>query len=280
MPRSRRSPLTALGDAPTTERITLDEYQGTTGDFVIYSLHVATYRWAAAQVAGKDVLDLGCGTGYGTMLLADRARSVVGVDVSTQAVQLATAAAGDRPGARFEVIAPLEERRLPFPDDSFDVVTSFQVMEHVADVALYVDEVARVLRPGGTFLCVTPDRTHRLLGRQRPWNEFHLTEFSPAQVRDALAVRFAHVELAGMSARPDMIAHELGRYRRMRLLSYPFTFPGAPERWRLAGIRLAKRFIGRRATTASVSRSFDFGPEDVVIAADAAPSVNVVAIAR
>jgi SAM-dependent methyltransferase len=261
---------------PTTERVTLDEYMASEGNYVIYSLHSATYSFAEGYVPGKDVLDLGCGTGYGTSALAPHTRRIVGVDISAQAIDCASERFA-APNLSFVRIDPVEVAPLPFEPGSFDVVVSFQVMEHVDDVATYLDEIRRVLRPRGTFLCVTPDRTHRLFRGQRPWNEFHRIEFSPTDVHRWLATRFSTVEMLGMSARAQIIDHELGRYRRMRLLSYPFTFPGAPERWRLAGIRLAKRLIGHRAS--SEVRNFDFGPKDIEIAADAAPSVNVVAVA-
>lgn len=261
----------------TTERVTLDEYHGTVGDHVIYSLHTATYDFALPYAADKDVLDFGCGTGYGSAALAEVARSVVAVDVADDAVRYATAHfTGER--LSYQRIEPIQRTPLPFAEDSFDLVVSFQVIEHIDDVAAYLGEVRRVLRPGGTFLCVTPDRTHRLFPRQRPWNEFHVTEYAPDELAQVLRGHFADVELLGMSAAPHIIGHELRRYRKMRLLAYPFTFPGAPEALRLAGIRAAKKVTGGR-TAAPATQTFDFGPKDIVVAPGAEPSVNVVAVA-
>lgn len=262
----------------TTERLTIADYRSSPGDYAIYSLHVATYEFAMKFVAGMTVLDFGCGTGYGTARLAESAATVTGVDVSEAAI----AAARQGPGAanlEFRRIDLVQKRDLPFADDSFDVVVSFQVIEHIEDVSRYVGEVRRVLKQGGTFLCVTPDRAHRLFPRQRPWNEFHFTEFTPEELSSILRSRFTEVTINGMTARQDIIGYELRRYRRMRLLAYPFTFPRAPEVWRRWGIRTAKRLIAARASK-PVSRTFDFGPDDIEIGPTVQPSVNIVAVAK
>lgn len=279
--------MTAAGDheahrdGGTTERITVDEYQSTEGDYLIYVLHSATYDFALPFVVGKDVLDFGCGTGYGTARLAERARRTTGVDIAAEAVEHARQHY-QRDDLEFATIGSIDETDLPFEDDAFDVVVSFQVIEHVVAVDRYLAEIRRVLRPGGTFLCVTPDRTLRLFPGQRPWNEFHVTEYAPRVFADLLRTRFTDVELLGMTAGPQVLRAELRRYRRTRLLTYPVTFPGIPDRLRLAGVRFVKRLIGGRSagtTRPSQRRDFGFGPADVVVAPDACPSVNIVAVA-
>lgn len=278
---AEQSPAPGPADRPTTERVTIDEYVESEGDYVIYSLHKATYEFARLFTEGKKVLDLGCGTGYGTAAIASSASEAIGVDISGTAVRQASERF-PADNLTFTQIQPVEDGPLPFADASFDVVLSFQVVEHVPDVAAYVAEVRRVLRPGGTFLCVTPERAHRLFAHQRPWNEFHLTEFAADELREILRTRFSDVAISGMSARAGIIGHELRRYQKMRILSLPFTFPGAPEKLRLAGIRTAKRYIGRKATsvaaTTSPPASYDFGPEDILIGPDVGPSVNIVAV--
>ncbi|WP_431837321.1 class I SAM-dependent methyltransferase [Cellulomonas sp. Y8] len=266
----------------TTERITIDEYQSTEGDYLIYVLHTATYDFARPHVVGKEVLDFGCGTGYGTAGLAEVATRVTGVDIAPEAVAYAHEHY-QHPNLDFRTIGAIETSALPFDDDAFDVVVSFQVIEHVHAVDRYLAEISRVLRPGGAFLCVTPDRTLRLFPGQRPWNEFHVTEYAPEELRAVLAPRFPDVELLGMTAGPAVLRAELSRYRRTRLLTYPVTFPGIPDRWRLAGVRLVKRLIGGRSAgrvPTGDRRDFGFGPQDVRVAPGATPSVNVVAVAR
>lgn len=265
----------------TTERITIDEYQSTEGDYLIYVLHTATYDFARPYVEDKVVLDFGCGTGYGTAGLAEVTQHITGVDIAPEAVAHAQAHYRGE-GLDFRTIGSIEDTDLPFEDASFDVVVSFQVIEHVVAVDRYLAEIRRVLRPGGLFLCVTPDRTLRLFRGQRPWNEFHVTEYAPDELRARLATQFGAVELFGMTAGPSVLRAELQRYRRTRLLTYPVTFPGIPDRLRLAGVRLVKRLIGGRSAGSTQStgrRDFGFGPGDVVVAPGARPSVNVVAVA-
>jgi SAM-dependent methyltransferase len=96
-----------------------------------------------------DVLDFGCGWGGETLWLAERVRSVCGVDVNATAIAQARTAAATVGNCRFEWS---EDGRLPFPDASFDAVLSTDTFEHVMDLDLAFGEIARVLRPGGSLL--------------------------------------------------------------------------------------------------------------------------------
>lgn len=262
------------------ERMVEGNYHGSPGDYLIYLEHIVTYDWAAERAAGARVLDFGTGTGYGAARLADRAASVTGVDVSPEAVAYATERYG-RPTLDFVRIDPVETTPLPFADESFDLVTSFQVIEHVPSPAAYLAEAHRVLRPGGTLLCVTPDRATRLYPRQRPWNQFHLHEFAPEELTSLIAAQFDVTEVLGMTAPPHILQHELSRYSLLKRVSYPFTFPHAPEPWRQLGLTLLKRLNERRTGAARTAEApdFGFGPEVVEISPQASPSINVMIVA-
>jgi SAM-dependent methyltransferase len=273
--------VTAEDYEATSERMEEGSYQSNPGDYLIYVLHVATYGWAAERTAGKRILDFGTGTGYGAAQMAPSAASVVGVDVAQDAVDYARRRyAADN--LEFRRIAPVEEQPLPFPDNSFDVVTSFQVIEHVPDPTAYLAEARRVLKPDGTLLCVTPDRRTRLLPGQRPWNVWHLHEFLPAELTGIIAGQFKVVETLGMSAPADVIKLEIDRCRTLRVVAYPFTFPGAPEKLRQRGLGLLKKMNNARTAgaTPDAAPDFGFGTEDVEISATASPSVNIVVVAR
>ncbi len=203
----------------------------------MYLLHEATYRWADPYVLGGRVLDLGCGTGYGTASLVGVASHVVGVDVSAEAIRLATGAFGES-GAEFRQVADPSRNTLPFADGSFDAVLSFQVIEHLDRPAAYLAEAARVLVPGGVLLLATPDRATRLFSWQKPWNRFHVTEFDGRSLQRALDTQFARSEVLGMTLAPEFVGHEQARVRQARLMSLPFTFPGAPDLWRKPGLQL------------------------------------------
>ncbi len=228
------------------ERVTEPDDDAPLEEWLVYLLHVATYRWAEPYARGQRVLDLGCGTGYGIASLAGVATQAVGVDVAAEAIDFATRTYGSD-GAEYHLVADPSRVQLPFAAGSFDVVLSFQVIEHLERRAAYLAEAARVLAPGGVLLLATPDRATRLYGRQRPWNRFHLAEYDEAGLRADLAGSFASSEIAGMTLAPGLVEHEMARMRQAQVITLPFTFPGAPERWRQAGLGLLARAAEYRA---------------------------------
>ena len=139
------------GDAETV-RLQAEEHPliedvppSTPAEHCLRLMHLRAYDEAVKRAAGRDVLDVGCNTGYGTIRFAPVAGRVVGVDVSPLAIEAARERALDgRP--EFIQTSGFE---LPFPAASFDLVTSFQVLEHVPDATAFLRELARVLRPGG-----------------------------------------------------------------------------------------------------------------------------------
>lgn len=268
-----------MADGPervSSERLAIDAYQSTESDYLIYLFHIATYDFALPYVTGKRVLDFGCGTGYGTARVAPACAGIVGVDISEAAIEQA----GHDFGARFQRIQPIEDAPLPFADGSFDVVLSFQVIEHVPDATAYVAEVHRVLTDDGIFVCATPERSTRLFARQRPWNRYHLVEYSSAELAALMQAQFAVVERFGMTAMPELIAGELARCRKARIATYPWTFPGAPEWWRQAGLSRLQAVRERKRADARVKKDFGFDESAVLIAPDAEPSANIVTVAR
>jgi len=275
-------PPSAPGARPraTSERLSEADYQSNPVDYLIYCCHLATYDFAIPYVQDRAVLDFGCGTGYGTHRLAAVCSRITGVDISDEAIDYA-ARAHQAPNLDYQRIRPLPAHPAPFPDGSFEAITSFQVIEHIWDVDAYVDELGRLLAPGGVAVIATPDRTTRLFPRQRPWNLYHVIEYDHAGLRIALERRFSDVEMHSMTA-PGVDDIELARDRRLRLVTYPVTFPGAPEWLRTRGLRAFKwvQARGRRGGDEPVRRTFDFGVEDVRIEPGDRPSMNLVAVAR
>ncbi|RFF26525.1 MULTISPECIES: bifunctional 2-polyprenyl-6-hydroxyphenol methylase/3-demethylubiquinol 3-O-methyltransferase UbiG [unclassified Wenzhouxiangella] len=116
--------------------------------------HWHRYAWAAEMVKGLDALDAACGEGYGSHLLATRAKSVVGVDIGEAAVAHARERySGDN--LRFE---QADATKLPCEDDRFDVVVSFETLEHLEAQETLLAEFRRVLRPDGFLVISSPDR--------------------------------------------------------------------------------------------------------------------------
>jgi 2-polyprenyl-3-methyl-5-hydroxy-6-metoxy-1,4-benzoquinol methylase len=266
------------------ERMIEDAYRQTPDGWVIYLMHIASYRFAASYCKGKRVLDLGCGSGYGAALIAEIAASVTAVDISAEAIAYANEHYRND-NIRFARIE--KDEPLPFADESFDVVLSFQVIEHVADTENYLREAARVLSLAGTLILITPDRAHRLLPGQRPWNRWHLKEYSPESCRRMVASSaFVPEKVLRMHAPVELADIEMKRYARLKWLTFPFTFPGAPEWWRQFGLGLLhainnkKNRINATRNNAQQHKAFLFDGNNIFFTETGSPSLNIVVVAH
>ena len=142
--------------------------------------HEVVYQRLAHRCAGRDVLEAGPGEGYGADLIAEVARSVIGVDYDEQAVAHIRARY-PRVTMHLGNLADL-----PIADGSVDVVVNFQVIEHLWDQGQFVTECFRVLRPGGLLLMSTPNRITFSPGRDTPLNPFHTRELNAAELTELL----------------------------------------------------------------------------------------------
>ncbi len=201
------------GDAETI-RLQAEEHPliedvppSTPAEHCLRLMHLRAYDEAVRRAAGRDVLDVGCNTGYGTIRFAPVAGRVVGVDVSPLAIEAARERALDgRP--EFIQTSGFE---LPFPAGSFDLVTSFQVLEHVPDATAFLRELARVLRPGGIVILATPNAATRLYPGMTPWNRFHVHEYRADELTELLGTVFAGVQVLGMVGAPELYETETRR---------------------------------------------------------------------
>lgn len=170
-------------------------------------MHLRAYDEAVRHAVGRDALDVGCNTGYGTIRFAPVAGRVVGVDVSPRAIDAARQRA---PEGRPEFVQT-SGFELPFPAASFDLVTSFQVLEHVPDPVKFLRELARVLRPGGTVILATPNAATRLYPGMTPWNRFHVREYRADELAQMLRMIFGRVRVLGMFGAPGLYDTEIRR---------------------------------------------------------------------
>ncbi|MDX6555408.1 MAG: hypothetical protein QOD86_1603 [Miltoncostaeaceae bacterium] len=158
----------------------------TMGGQMVEAEHVSRYLWAAPLAEGRRVLDAACGTGYGSAILAGAgAASVTAVDRSEEALRWARLAAKE--GVRHE---RADLAALPFEDGAFDLVVCFEAIEHVDDQDRVLDELVRVLAPGGVLAISSPNRDVYM-----PGNPYHTSEYLPDEFDAALRARLGNVRL-------------------------------------------------------------------------------------
>ena len=168
-----------------------------------YRRHVAVYEWVAERVAGLDVIDMACGEGYGTDILARRAASVTGVDANPEAHEHARLKY-TRAGVRF--VRDLVESF----DEPCDAVVFLQTIEHVQEPKALLDHFRRILRPGGTAYVSTPNvLTLAPPGAERSDNPWHVREYRPEEFQALCEQSFDHVELLGVFHARKLRLHEL-----------------------------------------------------------------------
>lgn len=167
--------------------------EGDVSSSYMVSIHRAFYEFVASQVDGGTALDAGCGTGFGTELMARRAERTVGIDLKEKLVRYGREQYGRR-GLSYLV---MDVDDLGFDDASFDVVVADEMLEHLPDHRPFLDEAVRVLKPGGLFLCATVNRAHSFPNGADPLNRNHFREFDAADFRRELGGWFGEVEVLG-----------------------------------------------------------------------------------
>ena len=171
----------------TAERVTRD-----ISDNFVFQRSRLAYVEAAKHISGR-VLEIGTGVGYGIEHLAPVVDELVTIDKFRSACVAAMPE-----NVRFEefVVPPL-----PYDDESFDCVVSFQVIEHISADKALVDEIYRVLRKGGRFIVTTPNRSMSLT--RNPW---HVREYYPEELHNLLS-HFSSIDCRGVVGNERVMAY-------------------------------------------------------------------------
>jgi len=140
--------------------------------------------------AGKTVLDLASGEGYGSCVLAKKAKKVVGVDISEECIAHAKAKYAERENLEFIRGSCIS---IPFDRETFDLVVSFETIEHLAEHDKMLDEIKRVLKKKGLLIISSPNKN--IYGKFE--NEYHIKELTLDEFLELLKSRFRYINIMG-----------------------------------------------------------------------------------
>jgi 2-polyprenyl-3-methyl-5-hydroxy-6-metoxy-1,4-benzoquinol methylase len=226
---------------------------GIAGENYWFRRHEVAYGWLANWCTGAQVVDAGCGEGYGAASLARHAERVVALDYAPDVLRHVASRYIGVDAVRADL------QRLPVASGAAEVVVSLQTIEHLHDQPGFVRECARVLQPAGTLVVTTPNRLTFSPGRDVPLNPFHTRELAAAELGALLAPRFTVTRMLGISH-----GRRIARWERRHGSLVDAQLASSPDGW---PARL-------RAFVASL-RADDF----VVSARDVDASLDLLAVA-
>jgi len=154
---------------------------------VIFQRHMIAYMETAKIISG-NVLEIGCGEGYGITELAPKAEQYFALDKYNTAISEELKEKNNIIFKQMEV-PPLKG----IDNNSIDFVVTFQVIEHINNDELFISEIYRVLRPGGKLILTTPNQLMSLT--RNPW---HFREYTPNQIQEILQTSFQDIDIKGV----------------------------------------------------------------------------------
>jgi len=180
-----------------------ERYLPSMTEMMINLEHLSRYHAFAPYCRGKRVLDAACGMGYGSNLIAEFAEHVMGIDIAPEVIEH-DRQSYSKPNLEFQT-ASIE--KLPFGDNSFDVVVSLETIEHVDEhiQRKFCAEVKRVLKSDGVFIVSTPDKKWYTDAHGNWKNQFHVHEFYYDEFKNFLSGYFSSVEMLLQNIYPASI---------------------------------------------------------------------------
>jgi 2-polyprenyl-3-methyl-5-hydroxy-6-metoxy-1,4-benzoquinol methylase len=172
------------------KRLTIERVVPNASLLFSYLDHVARYEFVKKSATNKSVCDVGCGNGYGTYMLAKVAQKIIGVDIADEAISY----------ARKNFVATnlnfrqMDCQNLQFDNLEFDMVVSFDVIEHISNYQSYLSGIHRILKKTGILAISTPNNRDNL---HPPENPFHKKEFSSSEFKQLLSKYFNVINLYG-----------------------------------------------------------------------------------
>jgi SAM-dependent methyltransferase len=186
----------------TGERILLEKETP-----LMIARHFCAYRFAKDYADNKKILDIGCGEGYGTHYLSAAAKEAIGIDYDEGIINYAKSKY-IRNNLKFKVFDIKELRNL---DSKFDLICSFQVIEHLREPAIFLNNIRDLLTEDGVFICSTPNRLDASPHSDTPHNKFHIKEYLFPEYRRLLEKYFIIEDMRGLKR-----GGKLNFYRRLK----------------------------------------------------------------
>ena len=166
------------------ERLIADE---ATKDSIIYDEHLIRYKLAGEFVKGKKILDIACGSGYGAKILADfGAEEVTAVDIDKDVIQKAKKNF-PKENIKYTVGDCLDTG---FENKKFDIIVSFETIEHLKNQDKYLEEMKRIVKDDGLVVISTPNR--EIFGNKNP---YHTREFTREEFEGIIKKYFPYVRI-------------------------------------------------------------------------------------
>jgi 2-polyprenyl-3-methyl-5-hydroxy-6-metoxy-1,4-benzoquinol methylase len=243
-----------------------------TSDNPIHQRLYKAYVVALDFIQG-DVLEVGCGEGRGVSILINKANSFTAVDKIEPVIDELQK---KFPSGRFISmnIPPLSELK----DNRYDVVVSFQVIEHINDDELFLRELHRVLKPGGTALLTTPNRKMSL--SRNPW---HIREYLPAELTLLAKKIFNKVEMKGITGNEKVMTYyeenkkSVARFTRWDFLNLQYRLPATLLR---IPYEVLNRWNRNKLQATDNKLVSDITHEDYIVTGDATDALDLLLIAK
>jgi len=201
----------------TAERVSHSDVS----DNYVYQRSVLAYVEAAKLIHG-NVLEIGTGSGYGVEMLSQKADTFLTIDKFASNVGVELSEKIDNVEFKQMTVPPLTG----LPDNHFDFVVSFQVIEHIKKDLAFVQEIHRVLKPGGKFILTTPNKKMSLT--RNPW---HIREYTIDELTTLLKKAFASVTPKGVFGNGEVMKYyednkaSVRRIMRFDVLNLQYRLP-------------------------------------------------------
>lgn len=169
----------------TSGQVTYDEYHR----------HIGRYIFASSFVGDKSVLDIASGIGYGShFLMTKGAKMIVSADK-----EFGNLAFSKKHYSSLKIYrVNVDAEKLPFSSEQFDIITSFETIEHLTNYRDFLSECRRILKPGGLIIISTPNRTVTS-PTGKVWNQYHIKEFTISEFAGLMNEFFKTIDLYGQS---------------------------------------------------------------------------------